>query len=168
MKASTIESILKNNPVITDKQAVGQDSAPVPAVPAPIITLRRQSEYDSLHPVDELRKISAFFADVRSRYEENQRLIEQYQKEQSDLWHFAELHDNLDGPAGYRFYKATRESCRKRRDCKNEMELLEPVIQFMDKYQDALNQLPQVQGKCGSAKKMMDMREYTLRTDVIK
>lgn len=168
MKGSTIKEILANNPQIaaSAEDATPQE-APKPQEPD-IMTLSRHSEYDSLHPEEEIRRIVAFLCAARDRYESNRVLMEQYQQETVDLWHYAELHKDLGVVEGFSFYKRTRETCRKRRDCKNEMELLQPVVNFLADNPNILNILPQVQGECRKVKNMIDMREYTLRTDVMK
>lgn len=168
MKGSTIKEILANNPQIGASAGDGEHHTAQKTAEPQVVTLSRRLEYDSLHPEEEIRKIVAFLSAVRERYESNRLLVEQYQQETVDLWHYAELHKDLGVVEGFAFYKRARESCRKRRACKNEMELLQPVVNFLANNPNLLNVLPQVQGECKKAKNLIDMREYTLRTDVMK
>ena len=158
LKGSCIRNILANNPQVAEQ---------IETKIAEPIVLRSEAEYDSLHPEEELRKMVAFFKMAKERYESNQQLMAQYQQETNDLWHYAEMHKDLSAKDGFTFYKKTRDSCRKRRVCKNEIEILQPLIDYLSNHQEILNDLPQVQGACGKAKQKIGLRQYTLRTDVM-
>ena len=166
LKGSSIRSILANNPHLAEKIEEHIEEPVVLKQSDPLI-LRSEAEYDSLHPEEELRKMVSFFRSVKERYESNRQLVEQYQQETQDLWHYAEMHADLSAKDGFAFYKRTRESCRNRRVCKNEMELLQPLVTYLSNHPELLNDLPQVQGECGKAKQKISLRSYSLRTDVI-
>lgn len=175
LKGSCIRNILANNPHIADQieekiedpiEFVKQ-AEPTAVKAAEAVTLHSEEEYDSLHPEEELRRIVAFLKNVKERYESNRLLVEQCQSETVDLWHYAEMHRNLNLADGFAFYKKTRDTCRKRRICKNEMELLQPLVNYLANHPEILNDLPQIQGACGKAKEKISLRTYTPRTDVI-
>ena len=53
------------------------------------------------------------------------------QLEEYDVLHFMELHD-LSASEGYRAYKLTQEILRKRREFKNELNELAPIVNFIN------------------------------------
>lgn len=131
------------------------------------LSMSRRIEYDSLHPEEAIREFLSYLRRVQSRYDENLRLVEEYQLQKTDLDHFAEFEENLNRTDGHALYRKIRDMWRKRRKCKNEAELLKPVVEFMSNYKDAINQLSLVQGKCRQAKEMIDQREYAIRTGIL-
>lgn len=161
LKGSSIRNILANN------QHLVEEHLKKPVKPTEPIVLKSEIEYDSLHPEEELRRIVSFLKNVKERYETNRQMVEQHQQETQDLWHYAEMHADLSAKDGFAFYKKTRESCRSRRVCKNEMELLQPLVNYLSNHPELINDLPQVQGECGKAKERIALRSYSLRTDVI-
>ena len=92
-----------------------------------------------------------------------------YEKETQDVLHYIELHANMNAADGNEMYKKLREIRRNRRQCKNEMDLLEPAYNFFKTQAAELaTQLSVVQGKCKQLKAGIDGRQYTLRTGVIQ
>ena len=164
LKGSSIRNILANNPEAVSRI---EEHIEQPVKISEPLVLTSEAEYDSLHPEEELRKMVSFLKSAKERYESNQRLMEECNQETTDLWHYAEMHKDLSAKDGFAFYKATRDSCRKRRVCKNELELLQPVVEYLEAHPELLNDLPRVQGLCGKAKQRIGLRQYSLRTGVI-
>lgn len=175
LRASTIRSILANNPSV--KASAEENTEPViaqakmpatPANPPVLVTLSGHAEYDTTNPVEHISDFVAFAKLVITRYEENDRLIRVYDQETQDVLHYIELHENLNAAQGNEMYKKLREIRRKRRLNKNEMDLLEPVYNFFKTQSELTDQLPAVQGKCKQLKAGINGRQYTLRTGVIQ
>lgn len=76
------------------------------------------------------------------------------------------MSDDMDGPRGYDMYKRVREIRRERRVCKNENELLRPVVNFLEQNPSIISDLERLQGSCQRLKETIDDRHYTMRTDV--
>ena len=175
LKGSTIRDILRNHPEAKQKleeqleEALEKEIETKASLPPPTepLVLKSEAEYDTLHPEETIRDMVRFLKSAKERYEENQRLMDMYALETSDLWHYAEMHKDLNAREGFAFYKKTRESCRGRRTCKNEMELLQPLVDYLTEHPEILNDLPRIQGLCGKAKQRISLRQYAMRTDVI-
>lgn len=167
LSQKAIKRILANNHAESNEQ--NEDKLTVNTLPEQTgIRLTRHMEYDSLHPEESIRNFLLFLSDVKSRYDEDMRIIEECQLQKQDLDHYAEMEENLDRTAGHAFYRKFREVWRKRRQCKNEAELLKPVIDFMETYKEAIDRLSHVQGRCAIAKETIDQREYVVRTRVLE
>lgn len=164
LSQKAIKRIMAHNP--TDQtQAI---SAEVVQDALPYMRLTRHMEYDSLNPEEAIKAFIIFLNDAKSRYDEDLRLIEEYQLQKQDLDHYAEMAENLDRTAGHAYYRKVRDMWRNRRQCKNEAELLKPVIDFLESNKEALNQLAQVLGRCRMAKETIDQREYIVRTSILE
>ncbi len=132
-------------------------------------TLSRRVEFDSINPEDQIRTFLTFVRNVQARYNENARRLEEYHQQELDLNHYAELSENLNARDGYAYYKKVRDMRRARRECKNENELLKPLIEFLStaQSQNFINQLSETQGRCRNAKATISSRTYTMRTNVL-
>lgn len=176
LRASTIRSILANNPSVkaTAEEKAESEMAQVKASVASathpvLVTLSGHAEYDTTNPVEHISDFVSFSKLVVTRYEENHRLMEVYDKETQDVLHYIELHANMNAADGNEMYKKLREIRRKRRQCKNEMDLLEPAYTFFKtQATELVTQLSSVHGKCKQLKAGIDGRQYTLRTGVIQ
>ena len=146
-----------------------EQKAPEPVQPKKHepITLSRDIEFDSLKPVDQLQTFMAFAKDVVTRYEENLRLWEETDKQTQDLLHFIELSGNLNAVEGYKLYRKLAEVRRQRRTYKSEIDLLQPLYEYLKNNMSVINQLTMIQGKCRTNKETIQMRSYTMRTEVI-
>lgn len=163
MKGSSIRSILANNPSVSERSIQKTDA------PAILLTLSKRAEYDTTNPEKHIAEFVSFSRVVITRYEENVRMIDVYDKETQDILHYVELHENMNAAQGNDMYKKLRDVRRKRRQCKNEIDLLEPVYQFFKNQNSNLaDQLAAVQGKCKQLRSGIDSRQYTLRTGVIQ
>ena len=164
LKQSTINRILASNP----KQEEEQKPPVVAALPSTAgIRMSRRYDYDTLFPEQRISEFLTFIRDAESRYNENLRLIEEYQAQKTDLDHYMELSENLTAAQGYKYYRLSREMWRKRRACKNEVELLQPLISFVESHPELINGLKELQGRCGKAKESIDQREYVVRTNIL-
>lgn len=162
LSKSTINSILSQNP-----SASSPSTAIIkPSIP-PLITLKRSEEFDSLKPEDELKSFLSFARSVISRYEDNVKLQSDLEAETQDLLHFVELSKDMNACQGNDMYKKMREIRRKRRACKNEIDLLKPLYDYLSD-KKMINDLAQIQGKCRTAKEVISQRQYTLRTGVME
>lgn len=134
-------------------------------------------QFEQTHPADTLMEISPentlrdfakFLTEIRPRYEEAARLQEQYEMEETDINHYIELHPNLSAPNGNKIYRKLAEVLRKRRACKLEVELLEPMYQFVLKYGNLHDSLSAIQGKTKAVREKLEARTYTCRTNILE
>lgn len=165
LSAAKISDILSQNPSL---QASPENVSPtVICVPKPtLITLKKQGKFDSLMPEEKLKDFLGFARDVITRYEADVRRQSDLEQETQDLLHYVELSDDMNACVGNKMYQKIREIRRERRACKNEIDLLKPLYDYLaDK--TVINQLAAIQGKCRTSKEAINQRAYTLRTDVI-
>lgn len=166
LSKATINSILSQNPSVSTPPSPPPAVVVKPAV-SPLITLKRSEEFDSLKPEENLKNFLSFARNVISRYEDNQKLQSDLEAETQDLLHYVELSDNMNACMGNNMYKKMREIRRKRRACKNEIDLLKPLYEYLSD-KKMLSELAQIQGKCHTAKEVISARQYTLRTGVME
>lgn len=163
LKGSTIRSILANNPEASGAETAEPQTGTVPV----LLTLDGTCEYDTMHLVEHIRDFAAFSRDVVT--EENKRQLGVFDCETQDILHYIELHSDLNACEGAKMYRKLREIRRKRRLCKNEIDLLEPVYDFfVNQNPDLHHKLSNLQGRCKTLKAGIDQRQYTLRTGVIQ
>ncbi len=129
---------------------------------APIM-LHRDTEFDTLHPRENLEQFLRFCSDVVSRYEGNIRECEDMDNKLNDLLHYIEMTDDDDPNISL----AVRESRRQRRLCKNENDLLRPLYDFLSD-KTFTNKLSQVLGRVRAAKETVENRTYITRTTAIE
>lgn len=144
-----------------------QKSATNPTSEPHVVRLSRAVEYDTMRPEDTIRDFLRFLRDVKSRYTGNMRVVAEYQLQLQDLEHYAEMADRLDRTAGHAFYRKMRDIRRERRVAKNEAELLEPLVVFIEGNADFIKRLEQIQGAVGAKKKHIDQLNYTMKTNVV-
>lgn len=172
LKGSTIRDILANNPQISGTEDAKPQSEVTKSQTGTVpvsLTLCRACDYDTVHPVERIRDFAAFSRDVIARYEENKRQLGVFECETQDVLHYIELHGDLNACEGTKMYRKLREIRRKRRLCKNEIDLLEPVYDFFtNQNPDLCHKLSTLQGRCKTLKAGIDQRQYTLRTGVIQ
>lgn len=173
LSPAKISSILSNNAsVVAQAKAACQPPAPPPPplVPSPIpsrpITLMRSHDFDSLLAADKTREFLTFARDVISRFEGDQARQAELESETQDLLHYIELSPNMNAAQGYSLYRKLANIRRERRDCKNEIDLLKPLYDYLSD-KKVINDLSQIQGKCSASKQSISRRQYTLRTDVM-
>lgn len=166
LSKTTINGILSHNPSASKTTTPPVLPAIQPVVQQ-LITLKRTEEFDSLKPEEALKTFLTFARNVISRYEDNQKLQSDLEAETQDLLHYVELSDDMNACKGNDMYRKMREVRRKRRACKNEIDLLKPLYDYLSD-KKMINELSQIQGKCRTAKEVICQRQYTLRTDVMK
>lgn len=133
-------------------------------MPRPI--LFSHADYDTLQPEEKIREFCAFIRQALSQYNYNKEELVTIENKQQDLLHFIELSKNKDALTGYKLYKELCELRRRRRQCKNEMDLLAPVYDMFNGT-SVLDQLANVQGSCKRAKQAIANKGYTVRTDAL-
>lgn len=153
------------------KQPASTPSPQPPAQPVRIFppasrVLCRRTEYDSLHPTQQLRSFVSFLRAVQPRYNENFRIVGECDLQGQDILHRTEMDRDMDLFGGYRMYKLTREVRRKRRVCKNENDLLRPVFTFLEQHPDFITTLERLLGDVARTQSAIDERRYTMRTDI--
>ena len=166
LSKAKIHSILSQK---VSAEASPANSSPVvmkPAAPK-FITLKRQEEFDSLQPEENLKTFLAFARNVIARYEDDQRLQTDLETETQDLLHLIELSPNMNACEYTKKCIKLRDVRRQRRACKNEIDLLKPLYDYLSD-KTLINQLSQLQGKCKTSKEVISQRQYTLRTDVME
>jgi len=100
--------------------------------------------------------------DLPERYEENHDEIGKLDQEQQDLLHFAEF-KRLDIQRGFDFYKETKKLRVRRRELKNENELIAPVVDILTDYKKRLDELNRAIGAIRNKKKLQKDRHYTFK-----
>lgn len=128
--------------------------------------LYRHYEYDSLQPAEAIKSFLGFLRTVKPRYDENFRLVGEADLKSQDLLHKIEMSEDMDAPHGYDMYKRIREIRRERRVCKNENDLLRPIVNYLEQNPSVIGDLERLQGACQQLKETINGRRYTMRTDV--
>ena len=124
--------------------------------------------YDTLNPDKNLTDFLSFLRAVKMRYEGNAREQQDKEAQLQDLEHYVELHSDLDCKGGYKAHKDIREVRRARRGLKQENELLNPLYEWINLNEQALNSLTQTLGKVRKTAEVIEGRRYTTRTDVLE
>ena len=159
-----IASIMANNPIREDPiEPPAQETAPMLAV-----RLRREAAYDTMKPEEALGSFLKFIREAQARYKEDVRLVAEYQLQQQDLEHYAEMADDLGRTDACVFYRKLRDIRRARRAVKNESQMLEPLMAFLDRNADTIKQLERVLGDVRAKKEHLDGLAYTAKTDILK
>lgn len=128
---------------------------------------RTPEDCDSLDALEIIEEFNALLKEVKGIYEENEIIRRESDDKILDLLHYAELHENLNASAGFRVYKQIADVRRERRRCKNENELLQPLLEFVKSNPKLLNDISALLGKLRGTRRRIDQRAYTARTDVI-
>ena len=102
--------------------------------------------------------VISIFQDTIKKFEHNQELIKQYEDELTDLYHECELASPKDMYKGYLIYKEIREIRIKRRQCKEENELLRDMYDYF-KTQPAQAFKTQMQKLQGNSVKLQNTQE---------
>lgn len=114
--------------------------------------------------------IVTIFKDVIETYEKNAEIIKQSEEELVDLEHEIELSNPKNARDGYKVYKEIREVRIRRRQAKNENELLKDMYDLLkdNQSQKFKNKIQQIQGNAAKIAKTQENRTYTprYRTDL--
>lgn len=131
------------------------------------VTFHRETDYDTLYPVDALASFLAFCRDVVERVDGNARVIDESNDETQDIMHYIELSEDLGVVAGYKAHVKLRSIRRARRDAKNENELLSPLYDFLTGT-EFMQSLQRVLGATRARQEVIQKRVYGVRTDVLE
>ena len=124
-------------------------------------------EYDSKKPEETFRAFIRSVKEMVKKYDTNTARIAELEDQMQDVMHFMEMAKPKNVPTGYKLYKKLTDIRKERRACKNENDLLKPVYDMFHGTK-LLDQLSYVQGECGKAKKTIDGRAYSVRTDILE
>lgn len=124
-------------------------------------------EYDSQKPEETFRMFIRSVKEMVKKYDANIARIAELEDQMQDVMHFMEMAKPKNVPIGYKLYKKLTDIRKERRACKNENDLLKPVYDMFHGTK-LLDQLSYVQGECGKAKKAIDGRAYSVRTDILE
>mgnify|MGYP003294745018 CR=1 FL=1 len=109
--------------------------------------------------------IITIYQDVVKAYERNIEIIKQSEDELNDLYHEAELSKPKDMYKGYLIYKEIREVRIRRRNAKNENELMKDMYDFFmgQNGQAFKTKMQSIQGNSVRLKTTQDQRTYQPR-----
>lgn len=105
------------------------------------------------------------FQNVIKDYERNLQIIKETEEELNDLNHEIELAAPKDMYKGYLLYKEIRDVRIKRRQAKEEAELLKDMYEFLSSQngQEFKNKIQSIQGNAVKLKEVQDHRTYQPR-----
>ena len=109
--------------------------------------------------------IVTIFQDVTKNYENNLAVIKQAEEELNDLYHEAELSSPKDMYAGWKLYKAIRETRIRRRTAKEENELLKDMYEYLQSSQGQSfkSKIQSIQGNSVKLRATQEARTYQPR-----
>ena len=167
LSQARIDRILANNP---NTSAETLTTLKVVSESKPSIVLKSAEnqvlDYNTLHPEAELKSFLDFLRNAESRYQADCTRENDLNQETQDILHLMELSENMNACKGYKAYKTLSNVRRERRQCKNEIELLETIYKFIEDNRPVIRQLEQVLGKIRNTKQAIDNRSYLMRTDI--
>ena len=109
--------------------------------------------------------VVTIFQDVKKNYEHNLEIIKQTEDELNDLYHEAELSEPKDMYKGYLIYKAIRETRIRRRNAKEENEVLKEMYEYLNSQsgQTFKTKLQSIQGCAVKIQTAQESRTYQPR-----
>ena len=109
--------------------------------------------------------IIQIFNDVVKKYEENLDVIKQTEDSLTDVYHEIELGKNQDMYRGYLLYKQVKDLRMRRRQCKNENELLKDMYEYIKSQngQSFKSKIQSIQGNSVKVYEAQSRRTYTPR-----
>ena len=131
------------------------------------VVLHRHFDFDEMNPEQALSSFLKFVREVKTKQSMLQTTLSELNSASSDILHYAELHDDLGGWQGYDLYKKLRDTRRERRMCKDEIELLTPVLQWVEESDGAIKKLERVLGEVRKNKGLIENRGYVMRTNIL-
>lgn len=99
---------------------------------------------------------------VPERFKTNNEELTKLDLEAQDLLHLIEF-KNLDVQRGYKVYKELQKIKQRRRELKNENELLQPVVKTLEGMADKTHELDRAIGRIRKVKSNQDKRVYTFK-----
>lgn len=100
--------------------------------------------------------------DIPDRYKNNLSTLDSIQNEIQDLMHVMEF-TNFNASDGYRLAKDLKDARVKRRELKNENEVMEPLVTAVKKFRNNLQELDKVIGEIRKIKNLQQSRSYKCR-----
>lgn len=109
--------------------------------------------------------IITIFQDVKKNYENNLEIIKQTEAELQDLYHECELSSAKDMYKGYLVYKAIRDARIRRRQAKEEVEVLKDMYEYLNTQpcQAFKTKLQSIQGNAAKIRSAQEARTYQPR-----
>lgn len=109
--------------------------------------------------------IVTIYQDVKKNYENNLEIIKQAEDELNDLYHEAELAEPKDMYQGWKIYKAIRETRIRRRQAKEENELLKDMYEYFNSQsgQAFKTKIQSIQGNAVKLRTTQESRTYQPR-----
>lgn len=109
--------------------------------------------------------IISIYQSVINTYENNLNIIHQAEEELNDLYHECELSSPKDMYKGYMVYKQIRDVRQKRRQAKNENEILKDMYDFFktQQGQSFKSTMQKVQGNAAKIEETQNRRTYRPR-----
>jgi len=109
--------------------------------------------------------VVTIFQDVKKNYENNLEIIKQTEEELNDLYHEAELSEPKDMYKGYLIYKSIRETRIRRRQAKEENELLKDMYEYLNSQsgQAFKTKMQSIQGSSAKLRAVQESRTYQPR-----
>lgn len=109
--------------------------------------------------------IVTIYQDVIRNYERNLEIIKQTEDELNDLYHEAELSSPKDMYKGYLIYKEIRDARIRRRQAKEEVELLKDMYEYLNSQpaQSFKSKIQSIQGSSVKIRTAQESRTYQPR-----
>ena len=109
--------------------------------------------------------VVTIFKDVKNNYENNLEIIKQAEDELNDLYHEAELAEPKDMYKGYLIYKSIRDIRIRRRQAKEENEVLKDMYDYLNSQagQTFKNKMQSIQGNAAKIRTTQESRTYQPR-----
>ena len=109
--------------------------------------------------------VVTIFQDVKKNYENNIEIIRQTEEELNDLYHECELADPKDMYKGYLVYKAIRDTRIRRRQAKQENEVLKDMYDYLNSQagQTFKTKMQSIQGSAAKIQTAQESRTYQPR-----
>lgn len=109
--------------------------------------------------------VVTIFQDVKKNYENNIEIIKQAEEELNDLYHECELADPKDMYGGWKLYKAIREVRIRRRNAKQENEVLKDMYEYLNSQsgQTFKSKMQSIQGASVKIQAAQESRTYQPR-----
>lgn len=109
--------------------------------------------------------IVTIYQDVIRNYEHNLEIIKQTEEELNDLYHEAELSNPKDMYKGYLVYKEIRDARIRRRQAKEEVELLKDMYEYLNSQpaQSFKSKIQSIQGNAVKIRTAQESRTYQPR-----
>jgi D-alanyl-D-alanine dipeptidase len=109
--------------------------------------------------------VVTIFQDVKKNYENNIEIIDQAEEELNDLYHECELADPKDMYNGWKVYKAIREVRIRRRNAKQENEMLKDMYEYLNSQagQTFKTKMQSIQSSAAKIQTAQESRTYRPR-----